>query len=154
VKDPLEQLKLVATAERILLLPHCLRQSNSCKAKYDQTGLQCAACNANCPVNLLTSAAREEGYKGVCVAPGGRMAVNFIKEKQPGAIVAVACQKELEEGLQAVKSLSSEGLKPKIVIIPLSRDGCLDTQVDVENAIEIIRTPCFEMAGQRRSSSR
>ncbi len=53
----IEQLSQIDPSERILLLPHCLRQSNTCVAKYDQQGLQCAGCNPDCSVNRLRTAA-------------------------------------------------------------------------------------------------
>jgi uncharacterized protein len=105
--DIIDQLSQIAPAERILLLPHCLRKSNTCQAKYDSHGLQCAGCNPECSINRLRSAAVDYGYKGVCVAPGGRLAVNFVKEYRPKAVVAIACSKELEEGVQGVSSLAA-----------------------------------------------
>ncbi len=140
--DVIDQLSQIPPAERILLLPHCLRRSNTCRATYDSHGLQCVVCNPECSVNRLRSAAVEYGYKGVCVAPGGRLAINFIKETRPKAIVAIACGKELEEGIQGVSSLAAEDIKPIMVIVPLIKDGCVDTIVDDEKALEIIGKGC------------
>ena len=98
-------------------------------------------CNPECPVNLLRSTALKLGYKGVCVAPGGRLAVNYVKEIRPRAVVAVACQTELEEGIHGVQ-LAAGGEAPLMVVIPLSRDGCIDTEVDMARAREIIALGC------------
>jgi hypothetical protein len=69
--------------------------------------------------------------------------VKYVKEKRPKAIVAVACQKELEEGIHGVRELSSsDRLTPPIVIIPLAKDGCVDTEVDEEQAIKMITLGC------------
>ena len=134
-----EKLALVDTSERILLLPHCLRKSETCQAKYTKHGLECCGCNPECPVNRLSQAAVKLGYKGVCIAPGGSLAVNYIKEIRPKAIVAVACQKELEEGVQDVRKMGSEDISAiPIVVVPLSKDGCIDTEVDEEGALEMI----------------
>ena len=149
----LTQLSCIATDQRILLLPHCLRQSSTCKAKYNQQGLQCARCNADCAVNRLTNAASQKGYKGICVAPGGRLAVNFVKEKKPQAIIAVACGKELEEGIQGVKGLTFDQQAPLIVVIPLTKDGCIDTEVDIEKALEIITLGSLQPVGTSTNSS-
>jgi len=146
MSQSLKQLSGILPGHRILLLPHCLRRSASCRASYDSNGLQCAACNPECPVNLLRTAALQNGYQGVCVAPGGSMAVNYVKEHRPQAIVAVACKKELEEGMQRVRALSGK-FAPLIIVIPLIKDGCLDTQVDIDKAIEIISCGCLELAG-------
>jgi len=83
------------------------------------------------------------GYKGVCIAPGGRLAVNYVKETHPEAIVAIACQKELEEGVHGVQQLSDSGRPaPVIAIVPLAKDGCVDTEVDEERAMEVIGLGC------------
>ncbi len=124
-------------SDRILLLPHCLRRSQKCKGSYGQQGLVCAGCDPTCPVNRLTRAARNLGYKGICVAPGGRLAVNFVKEFKPKAVVAVACEKELEEGIQGVRDM--DGISEIAVgVIPLVKDGCIDTEVDEIKALEMI----------------
>ena len=142
----IEQLSLIVPSERVLLLPHCLRQSNTCSAKYDHEGLQCAGCNPQCSVNRLRSMALDCGYKGVCVAPGGHLALKYVREKRPRAIVAVACSKELEEGVQGVRQLAAEALAPLIVIVPLIKDGCIDTQVDDDGARSIISAGCVPVA--------
>jgi geranylgeranyl diphosphate synthase type II len=133
-----ENLAQIDPSKRILLLPHCLRQSNTCIAKYNGQGLQCQECNPECAVNRLRTAAINYGYKGVCVAPGGRLAVKFVKESFPEAVVAVACQKELEEGVHGVRELTGQDYKPLIVIIPLLKDGCVDTVVDTEKALKVL----------------
>jgi len=138
-----EQLSKIEPSQRILLLPHCLRRTETCQAKYNQQGLQCLECNPDCPVNNLREAAIRHGYKGVCVAPGGRLAVQFVKENSPRGIVAVACSKELEEGIHGVRELGEvDGLELPIVIVPLTKDGCVDTEVDVGQALEVIALGC------------
>jgi hypothetical protein len=139
-----EKLRHIAASERILLLPHCLRRSGSCRAKYDQDGLKCQACNPDCPVSRLTAAAVRLGYMGVCVAPGGRLAVNYVEKMQPRAVVAVACGKELEEGVRGVRALARADTAPVIVVIPLARDGCIDTEVDEGQALAMIALGCSQ----------
>lgn len=140
----------VPAAQRVLLLPHCLRQSNSCKGKYDKLGLQCQECNPDCAINRLRAAAIERGYRGVCVAPGGRLAVTYIENTRPRAVVAVACAKELEEGVQNVNGLKVAAPKPVIVIVPLVKDGCVDTEVDINLALETIELGCPPLAAPAR----
>ncbi len=83
------------------------------------------------------------GYKGVCIAPGGRLALRYVEEKRPRAIVAVACDKELAAGVAGVKEVSGKGMPlPSMVVIPLVRDGCVDCEVDEEEAIRMIRLGC------------
>jgi len=147
--DTVKQLSKIDPSQRILLLPHCLRQSNTCKASYNEEGLQCQRCDPDCAVNQLTAAALQNGYKGVCVAPGGRLALKYVEKSRPRAVVAVACEKELAEGVEGVKALAKVNLTPLTVIIPLVKDGCVDTEVDVVKALEIITTGCMETIGNK-----
>ncbi len=138
-----ENLAVVPPKDRILLLPHCLRRAATCQATYDSNGLQCVRCNPDCPVNQLTAAAERLGYGGICVAPGGRLALKYVTEAKPRAIVAVACEKELEEGIHGVReSAGKMGMLPLIAVIPLTRDGCIDTEVDIEQALGLISAGC------------
>lgn len=142
MNSKVKKLAQIDPSKRILLLPHCLRQSNTCIAKYNGQGLQCEECNPECAVNCLRTAAIKNGYKGVCVAPGGRLAVRFVKESFPEAVVAVACQKELEEGVHGLRELTGQDNKLLIVIIPLLKDGCVDTVVDTEKALKVVVSGC------------
>jgi hypothetical protein len=91
-------------------------------------------CEEPCAIRVLRQAAEAQGYKGVCVAPGGSMVLRFIEQTAPEAIVAVACQKELELGVSGVAELVGTGRieRPLVCVVPLSRDGCVDTEVDME----------------------
>jgi squalene-hopene/tetraprenyl-beta-curcumene cyclase len=133
----------VPPGERILLLPHCLRRSAICAAKQSDQGLQCVSCTPTCPVNQLRRKALELGYREVCVAPGGRMALKHVADSKPSAIVAVACAKELAEGIEGVKALmSGDSPPPPIAIIPLIKDGCVDTEVAIEEALRVVALGC------------
>ena len=143
--NKLERLSKIDPSERILLLPHCLRHSSTCKAKYNQEGLQCENCNKECAINILTATAEKCGYKGICVAPGGKLAIKFVQKHKPLAIVAVACDKELKEGVREVKKLNHNLAVPLTIIIPLLKDGCIDTEVNKQAALEIIKKGCIEI---------
>ena len=124
---------------RVLLLPHCLRPSNDCPGKMTRQGMNCEGCTiTDCAIHQLRSTADDIGYGGVCVAPGGRLAMRFLAQHQPAAVIAIACDKELEEGIEAVTQTEWEGEPPIVVTFPLSEDGCVDTVVDVKAAQEII----------------
>jgi hypothetical protein len=127
----------VHPSERVLLVSHCLRPSKGCRAKTGAWGIECVGCNPSCQVNIMKTTALESGYKAVCIAPGGSLALKFVREHKPKGIVAVACKKELEEGIENVRKLSDgeECRAPAIVIVPLTKDGCVDTEVDIEVAV-------------------
>jgi hypothetical protein len=129
----------VPFAQRVLLLPYCLRPSQACPGKMTKQGLDCTGCTlVECPIYQLRIAAIEAGYGGICVAPGGRLAVRFLDEQQPVGVVAIACHKELEEGLEAIDQMEWTNGRPAVAVVPLLRDGCVDTEVDVAVARAII----------------
>ncbi len=137
-----ERLAAVPPSERILLLPHCLRDSQRCQADNTKHGLACKGCLPDCAIHRLRREALKLGYSEVCVAPGGTLVLEFLAQRKPRGIVAVACYKELEMGLEAVTKMGQEPdwEMPAAVIVPLSKDGCVDTEVDVEHVLEVIRS--------------
>ena len=144
MKEPQESLSLTAPAERVLLLSQCLRPSQTCPGKMERKGLACPeSCQEACVVGRLRRAALGLGYKGVCIAAGGAQALRFVTEHSPRGIVAVACGKELEEGVQAVNGRVGPGQQaPAIVVVPLLSDGCVDTEVDEALALTAISAGC------------
>jgi len=140
----------VPFAQRVLLLPYCLRPSQDCPGKMTKQGLDCTGCTlVRCAIHQLRAAAAEVGYGGICVAPGGRLAVRFLDERQPAGVVAVACHKELEEGLEAVDQMAWTNGHPEMALVPLLRDGCVDTEVDVALARSVILSRTLEHAPSR-----
>jgi hypothetical protein len=129
----------VPFAQRVLLLPHCLRPTEECPGKMTKQGLDCTGCTrVDCAIYQLRETAVSAGYEGICVAPGGRLAVRFLVEHQPAGVVAVACEKEIEEGLEAIDQIEWQNCRPLTAVIPLTKDGCVNTEVDVAQAKAII----------------
>ncbi len=135
-----DELAGIPPERRMLLLPHCLRPTEGCPGVMTRQGLDCGECRrAECKIGALRDAAVRAGYGSICIAPGGRLAVRCVADARPAAILAVACEKELADGVAAVNGLEwLEGV-PLIVQIPLLRDGCVDTDVDLDQALEWIR---------------
>lgn len=148
-----EKLSIIDPAERVLLLSYCLRPSQTCPGKLDKKGLNCPdSCQEACVVGRLRREALALGYQGVCIAAGGSMALRFVKELNPRGIVAVACHKELTEGVEAVQAMAgSEREAPAIAVVPLSTDGCVDTTVDEARVQEIIALGCEARDGEKGS---
>ena len=141
LKENEKKLKAISPSNRVLLISHCLRISGTCTAKITKEGLACRDdCPDKCAAGRLRQLAERLGYKGVCIAPGGSMALKFIKKNKPGGIVAIACMKELQEGECAVRGFADigKGDSPVIVAVPLLKDGCVDTEVDEEEAKRVI----------------
>jgi len=134
-----ERLAGIPMGERVLLLPHCLRPSQACPGRPSRDGLACpTGCTVECSIRALREEALCLGYKAVCVAPGGALALRFVQDAAPRAVVAIACAKELREGEDAARAFS--GARPEVVVLALSRDGCVDTEVNLEDALRLLRS--------------
>jgi hypothetical protein len=136
-------------AERILLLPQCLRPNGACAGKFSKTGLTCPEdCTVDCSIRTFRQEAVRLGYRGVCVAAGGKMALRFVKENGARGIVAVACAEELKMGVEAVAGMEEyQNGCPAIVIVPLARDGCMDTEVDPDLVLRALNLRCRQQGG-------
>ncbi len=120
----------VAPQRLLLLLPHCM-QWNGCKENVKEDILQCKKCG-RCRIAQLGDLAKK--YRVRCVvAAGGRRAVAEVRRPETGAVVAVACEKELIAGIFATLP------KPVLAVTNQRPCGdCCNTCVDlpqVEQAI-------------------
>ena len=118
---------------RILFLPHCLRNSKECKAPYNDEGLQCTECG-KCKIDPLVKEAKKLKYGGVFVVPGESMVLKLIEKYRPKAVLGVACYKET---MLAFDSLNGTGVTPQAVL--LTRAGCINTDVNIDEVIEKMR---------------
>lgn len=132
IRNKLNELafKKVPFSERILFLPHCLRNSKNCKAAYNDEGLQCAMCG-QCNIKTLVEMARERGYRNVFIVPGGSLIVKLVKKYSPKAVIGVACNDETNLGLDNLRAV---GIPAQAVL--LLRDGCHDTAVNFDEVRE------------------
>ena len=139
-----ERLSQIAPSERVLLLSHCQRPSQTCPGKFDKKGLMCPEdCGENCVIRCFKEVALRAGYRGVCIAAGGTMAIRFVKEHNPVGIIAVACDRELTEGIEGIKEMvKDEQDMPVILTIPLLTKGCVDTEVDEKQVMKAITSGC------------
>jgi len=115
--------------DKIIFLPQCLRNSRKCKAKIGEFGYECIDC-CNCKVSQIKKEAEALGYR-VCIVPGGSMVGKIIKKASPKAVVGVACMKELVMALDEL-SIPAQSVE-------LSKDGCVDTDVDLESVMDVIK---------------
>jgi len=117
--------------EVLILLPSCL-QCSECRRKITNDVSECLRCG-RCKVKDMVELAEKHGVR-CAVATGGRLALQLARDKGVKAVLAVACEQELKEGLMAMFP------KPGIGIINVRPHGpCKDTDVDVtevEKALE------------------
>lgn len=116
--------------ELLILVPSCL-QNSGCKQKITNDISECRRCG-RCKVKDIIELSEKYGAR-CAVATGGRLALELAKAEGVKAIVAVACEKELQAGLTGVFP------KPSLGIINLRPHGpCRDTDVDLGEVEEAI----------------
>jgi len=143
IRNKLNEPKYLLTpySDRILFLPHCLRDAKNCKAKYNEEGLQCTECG-KCKLDQIIKMAKERGYRAHFVCPGGSMVKKLIEKHKPKAILGVCC---FEEAQMAFNNLKGKGIGVQAVL--LSKTGCVDTDVnlvEVREKMDLIDKPLKE----------
>jgi len=118
----------VPADERILLIPHCLRDPERCKAPIDDEGYHCLKCGA-CIIAEITRNAEEKGIKWYMVG-GGSHAIKIIKNAQPKAILGIACY---DEAMMAHAKIDKYGIPARAVL--LRKAGCINTEVDLDEVL-------------------
>lgn len=114
---------------RILVLPQCLR-SEKCPAKIrSDVGILCVKCGA-CVIARIKEFAENLGYK-VFVVPGSTFVKRIVSMYKPLAALGVACHRDLNA---VMSSLSRKGIITQGV--RLSKDGCINTRVEVERVFK------------------
>jgi len=117
--------------EVLILFPSCLQRS-ACDRRLDDDLANCARCG-KCAVAGFLDLRDRYGVQ-VYRATGGRRAVARARDPKIRAIVAVACQKELREGIFACL--------PKAILatkIAWPCGPCKDTTVEMEKVEEAVR---------------
>jgi hypothetical protein len=114
----------------LLLLPHCL-QFHDCKIRITRDINSCEGCGECDICNLKDIGKRFELKIGI--ANGGTLARKIVNDLQPDAIIAVACHRDLTDGVR-------ESWKYPVYAILNERPlgPCYDTKVDVVKVERII----------------
>jgi len=129
-----EQVEAVPFHRRLLLLPHCLRNSAVCPAEYDREGLACRDCGA-CRLSHFRAVAKEKGYQ-VLIAEGSPAVMDIILRGEADAILGAACLDSLEK---ALGKIVLSGIP--CMAVPLLHNSCRDTATDEDWVREMIETP-------------
>ncbi len=111
----------------LILLPHCL-QNTECKIRVTVNIQNCLECG-KCSIGDLFNLAKK--YKvAMRIATGGTLARRIIVENKPKFIIAVACGRDMVEGLREVFPIPVYG-----VLNEQPEGPCINTNVAV-NLIE------------------
>lgn len=129
-----EHVVSVPIHRRLLLLPHCLRNAETCPAKYDTLGLMCQNCGA-CMLSELKATAVARGYR-VLIAEGSPIVLQLILGGQADAVLGVGCLNSLEKALDKILLAGLPSMA-----VPLFHSSCRNTMTDEDWAREMIDTP-------------
>lgn len=111
--------------ERVLiLLPHCL-QWNECPYRITVNMGNCRECG-KCNISELKKLAEKTGVK-IAIATGGTLARKIIVQNRPQLILAVACERDLVDGLNDVFPIPVYG-----VLNERPEGPCVNTRVVVD----------------------
>jgi len=114
----------------LILLPSCLQYSE-CKQNVRNDVHECLRCG-RCKIKDILELADRYGVR-CAVATGGRLALKLARDKGVKVVLAIACEKELQEGMSAIFP------KPSLGVINLRPHGpCTDTDVDLSDVEEAL----------------
>ncbi|MDR3111549.1 MAG: DUF116 domain-containing protein [Elusimicrobiota bacterium] len=128
----LKKFSKIPFEKRIIFVPHCMRNSNVCRAVEKGAWYVCVECG-QCKISKINKMAKNLNYLALCILKGGRAIEKIINEIKPQAIVGVSC---FFEGEQAFKLLENSGLA--VQFIPLVKDGCTNTDVDLQAVEKVL----------------
>ncbi|ADL07790.1 protein of unknown function DUF116 [Thermosediminibacter oceani DSM 16646] len=116
--------------EILVLAPHCLQRWD-CPYKITANVSNCRRCG-RCDIDKLLSLVESRGVK-LAVATGGTLARKIVMEYKPRAIVAIACERDLSEGILDTNPI------PVLGILNIRPQGpCMNTRVDIEMVREAV----------------
>ena len=137
----LRRIVAVPVSQRLLLLPHCLRNVDQCPAIYDIDGLRCQQCGV-CELGRLKSVAETLGYR-VLIAEGSPIVMQWILSGRISAILGVGCLRSLEKAFEKLQLAGIPALA-----VPLHTSVCKDSTTDIDWVLEMIQTPFEPTAPQ------
>lgn len=124
----------VKKEDRIVLIPHCLRNAEKCIAQIDDEGYHCEKCGA-CIIAEITQAAEDRGIKWYMIG-GGSHAIKIVKNAHPRAVFGIACYDDAKLG---VAKVGEYGIPTQAVL--LSKAGCVNTEVEIDKVIATLDLP-------------
>ena len=123
----------VKYSDRVIFVPHCLRNHSVCIAKDNGSHYTCVECG-KCKIKDISIEAKKLGYMGVYILKGGKAAIKLIEQLKPTAVLGVACFFEGKQGIELM-----EKFKLAVQFVELTKDGCVNTDVDIEKLLEKMR---------------
>lgn len=129
-----DQVASIPFHRRLLLLPHCLRNAETCPARFNELGLLCKDCGA-CRLTLLRRTAEKLGYQ-VLIAEGSPAVMQVILSGHADALLGVSCLDVLERSLDRILPAGIP-----CMAVPLWDSTCRNSETDEDWVFEMIQTP-------------
>ena len=129
----LDKYQNIQTHDKILLIPHCLRNADKCQAPVDEDGYHCKKCGA-CVISEIVNHADELGIKWY-IAGGGSQAMRLVKKIRPKGVIGIACY---DEALMALAKFMEYDIPTQAIL--LTQDGCVNTQVDIKAVRRVLES--------------
>ncbi|NLC62618.1 MAG: DUF116 domain-containing protein [Thermoanaerobacterales bacterium] len=114
----------------LILAPHCLQRWD-CNFKITADVSNCRHCG-RCDINDLWELSQNKGVN-LAVVTGGTLARKMVADHKPRAIVAIACERDLTDGILDINSI------PVIGVLNIRPEGpCKNTKVSVYKVAEAV----------------
>lgn len=111
-------------SELLILLPHCL-QKTYCEIRVTTNIFNCEKCG-KCDIARLAELADKYNVN-IAIATGGTLARRIVLNYRPKFIIAVACERDLVEGLKDTFPIPVYG------VLNIRPEGpCINTRVDTD----------------------
>jgi hypothetical protein len=111
-------------SEILILLPHCL-QNTDCEIRITTDVTKCQRCG-RCDIAKLCEISEKYNIK-MAIATGGTLARKIVIDNRPKFIIAVACDRDLVDGLREVFPIPVYG------VLNIRPEGpCVNTRVMTE----------------------
>jgi len=114
----------------LVLAPHCVQRSD-CPHRLTTDVERCERCG-RCPVSGFLELRDRYGFR-LCVATGGTIARRIVVELRPKLIIAIACERDLSNGIQDCYPIPVFGLPNERPCGP-----CRDTLVSLARFEELV----------------
>ncbi|MFH1540680.1 MAG: DUF116 domain-containing protein [Elusimicrobiota bacterium] len=131
-KKYLKKFLQIPTNKKVILMPQCLRNIKKCKAKEFGSYYLCAECGG-CKISKISQIAKSNGYLALRILKGGSIVKKMVAQLNPKAILGIACYFEGAHGIK-----ECEKWKIPVYFYPLSKDGCENTDFEVDELMELL----------------
>ena len=125
--------------DRIVLVPRCMRNISVCCAKEQGPYFICKNCGG-CTIGKIDALMKKLGYGSLYILKGGSAVPKIIKEQKPKALVGIACS---VEGVPLFNAAQDENVIAQFAL--LLKDGCADTDADIEEIEKLLKLKSFEV---------